>query len=120
MNNNNKTLPKVLIVEDNLEMQDVINICLRKIAQVLIVETPEDAMNLIMSDPDLKLIAVDGSLIAEGDGVHVVKFAKEKGFSGPIVAMSGDLNDELMKAGATHKVNKSNAVDLLKKLISKR
>ncbi|HEX3099372.1 MAG TPA: response regulator [Patescibacteria group bacterium] len=111
------SLPKILIVEDKVKVREALCDFLHDVAEVITAATPEEAKALIQSNPDLKLISVDGSLVQHGDGVEVVKFAVEQGFPGPIVAMSADDNTAMIQAGATHHVLKPRIASVLWELI---
>ena len=112
-------IPKVLVVEDRHLVQNLFRITLNRECNLLIAGTPEEAIKLIDENPDIKIMAVDGSLIEKSDGSTVIAYAREKEMNDcQIIAMSGDDNEPLMKAGANKEISKSDAPQFIKSLIA--
>ncbi|HEX3099373.1 MAG TPA: hypothetical protein VHQ41_00175 [Patescibacteria group bacterium] len=114
----NPSLPKVIIVEDNDRSQSLFVNELSPMVYVVVAETVGEAFAAIDRNPDALLLAVDDGLPHQGDGVEVVKFAKDRGFPNPIVAISNRSNADLIKAGATDEVDKLYAVGFLEAMIN--
>lgn len=110
-------LRKVLIVEDNLQVQKFMRTWLQGVAMVSTADTSDQAIKLIGSIPDLSLVAVDYDLGKGDTGIKVIEFLVSKGFSGSIVAISSRDNDKLVTAGATDEVVKDKAPQRLWDLI---
>jgi CheY-like chemotaxis protein len=110
----NNSLPKILIVEDRRVVRETFKLFLGGEADIIFATNPEEAKSVIDNNSDIALMAVDGSLVKKGDGAEVVNYARQKSFSCPIVAISGDDNSELIKAGADEEVSKANSFEFIK------
>lgn len=114
-------MQKILIVDDNEEMQRALKRSLANDYVLLQSLTIEEARRLYQENADIALIVMDGCV--PGDEINTLPLVREfrQNFSGPIIANSGnpDYQQQLLAAGCSHlPENKMFVIKLIKKLLS--
>ncbi len=96
------SLPKILIVEDDPEIQRAYARELRHRAEVLAATTLEAGERLFREHPDIAGIIMDGN-VPGASTTFVLVHEMRKTFKGPIIAASGDehANNALLRAGCS-------------------
>lgn len=98
---------RVLLVEDHLAVSEMLGEHLKLAGMEVINATTVAEGESQFTQNSIDAVVVDGTLQEPLDGVKMVKFARERHFTGPIVGISGFHNRELCEAGATIGVSKS-------------
>lgn len=114
-------VPLVLFVEDDEDLWDIISETLKKeVVEFLPARSLKDAKQQFLDQKgQISAITMDGNL-TDGATPHLVRFIREQGFLGPVIATSGndDLHELLMQSGCSHSCKKpGNVVQLLLELL---
>ena len=111
----NVTVPKVFVIEDRADSQRMFIDALAGLADVISAYNLRDALKIFEREEGITIIACDACLAdTKPDTLDLVKLMRSK-FSGPMVAISDsqDYNDELQRAGCSHKVKKDRAPEFI-------
>ena len=115
------TLPKILIVEDDVTLQRQMGLALERFATVLSAQTQESALEAFNQNPDVKVIFMDGyvpmsKIPYEKPTLPLIKTIREAGYTGPMIAGSTSFTMQcmLVEAGCSHEYGKAEAVKLIK------
>lgn len=112
-------LPKVLIVDDNEELQECWQALLRRTVIVVSAYSLDEASELFQSNPDIALIAMDGCV--PGDVLNTIPLVEEfkKTFKGPMVAISANdsFRVRLLDAGCNYECTKQRVPHTIKSLL---
>ena len=99
-------LPKILVVEDDIDCTCVYQDAMEGQATVLVAHNTEEAEALFQANPDIDGIMMDGDVPGQSTTEELVlKF--KLSFSGPFVAATGGLMQErLLRAGCNLNLRK--------------
>lgn len=106
----------VLFVEDNEDLWDIVSEALEKeVVEFLPARSLNEAKQLFLDHKgQLSAITMDGNL-TDGATPDLVRFIREQGFLGPVIATSGNDNLQklLMLSGCSHNCMKPRCVATL-------
>ena len=104
-----QTARKILIVEDDESMREILWVILKSDYQVMVAEDGESALKILAEEKDLKLVLLD-ILLPGIDGIEVLKRIKEKGYPVGVIMVSVvrdvDTVVQAMKLGAMDYIDK--------------
>lgn len=115
---------KVLIVEDDSSIQDVIYAGLTRLGSVEVLRayTIETARKILAAHSDIAIITLDGCV--PGNELNTLPFIGEilaSGFTGELIAASSDdaFRDEMMRAGCGRQSSKSRLLSQIVNLLAR-
>ena len=120
-------LPKVLVVEDDRMLQRMIALQLRDVATVLSAHTLDEAREIFLGNPDVRLVVLDGCLgsvfqVQIPDTLSLIPKMRET-FHGPIIAASSfpSFREMMMGAGCDHRCDDKRKLSLeIRRLLEER
>lgn len=106
-------LPKILIVEDDLDCSGVYQGAMEGQAVVLIADNSDDAQRLFDENPDLDGVLMDGEVPGNATTEELVLKFKQT-FDGPFAAATGGRKQEaLLRAGCNLNMGKPISMEQL-------
>lgn len=113
------TMRKILIVEDEKHLQELIQMSIDDLGEFLIAGDLAQAQALIDEHKDIAVVTLDGNIPGGGESPNTqVLIPKLLAMGAVIIAMSGDSNETLMEKGAQHLVGKPYSVAKLREIVS--
>lgn len=125
--NKTKKEVKILIVEDDLEMQfELCEAIANELATVVSANSVSGAKTILEKHPDIEILAIDGDLKAGGDIKETSKFVREiiskhKNITGIAMSSSAQYNAMLCDAGCKLKItsSKTDLISIIESLLNK-
>lgn len=112
--------PKVLIVEDSPEYQEIFAFSLHQQTELLQAFSIHEAEKLFASHQNIAIIAVDACVPGSKPNTQNLVRYFRKSFVGPIIAISNltRYNEELQQAGCSHAAQKHLLPQLILSLLA--
>ena len=113
-------MKKVLVVEDLEDLYSRVEKRLHEKVSILWADSLEKAWSIFEGNPDIDLIVMDACVHGnKPDSMPLVARIKESGYGGPIIAWSSSSSGRqaLLKAGATHEVDKGMGIQEIVDLV---
>lgn len=108
---------KMLVIEDKKAWQEAIKMTFGEDFKIISAYTKHEALEGLIDHPDVSVILMDGSLNDGSNTIELTKYIRSK-YTGIIIALSGDINDELIQAGCDAGCNKGEFSSLCRPIIN--
>lgn len=111
--------PKVLVVEDDKEWQEIFTEDLEDKVTFLKAFTVDEAEELFTANPDINAAVVDACVPGHSPTTPPLVRKIRETFTGPMIAVSSidSYRDELVEAGCSHQCSKEELSKLLPRLL---